>query len=284
MSKPTFKAKPMQVQVPASSANLGPGFDSFGLALGMHDRYVAQVLDDVTLDIDVTGEGADEVPRNDKNLLVKAMYKGFDYLGGRPKGLAIRALNVNPHGRGLGSSASAIIGGLVLGLVNSFSKTVKPAMAIAYAAFQGLALGTISNLYNTAYNGIVSQAILVTLSAFAGMLFAFKSGRIRVTPKFTKVLMTALIGYLVLAVVSLVSSLITGTSIYSIGGLGLIIATGGMVLAAFFLILDFDSIQKGIAAGAPESESWRAAFGLMVTIVWLYLEVLRVLSILRGDD
>jgi homoserine kinase len=114
MSKPTFKAKPMQVQVPASSANLGPGFDSFGLALAMHDRYVAQVLDDAVLDIDVTGEGADEVPRTDKNLLVKAMYKGFDYLGGRPKGLAIRALNVNPHGRGLGSSASAIIGGLVL--------------------------------------------------------------------------------------------------------------------------------------------------------------------------
>jgi homoserine kinase len=114
MSKPTFKAKPMQVQVPASSANLGPGFDAFGLALAMHDRYVAQVLDDVILDIDVTGEGADEVPRNDKNLLVKAMYKGFDFLGGRPKGLAIRALNVNPHGRGLGSSASAIIGGLVL--------------------------------------------------------------------------------------------------------------------------------------------------------------------------
>lgn len=114
MSKPTFKAKPMQVQVPASSANLGPGFDSFGLALGLHDRYVAQILDDAVLDIDVAGEGAEDVPRNEKNLLVKAMYKGFDFLGGRPKGLAIRALNVNPHGRGLGSSASAIIGGLVL--------------------------------------------------------------------------------------------------------------------------------------------------------------------------
>jgi homoserine kinase len=104
----------MQVQVPASSANLGPGFDAFGLALAMHDRYVAQVLDDSILDIDVTGEGADDVPRNEKNLLVKAMHKGFDFLGGRPKGLAIRALNVNPHGRGLGSSASAIVGGLVL--------------------------------------------------------------------------------------------------------------------------------------------------------------------------
>ena len=114
MAKPTFKANPIQVQVPATSANLGPGFDSFGLALGMHDRYVAQILDDAGLDIDVTGEGADEVPRTDKNLLVKAMYKGFDFLGGKPKGVAVRALNVIPHGRGLGSSASAIVGGLSL--------------------------------------------------------------------------------------------------------------------------------------------------------------------------
>jgi len=114
MAKPTFKANPIQVQVPATSANLGPGFDSFGLALAMHDRYVAQILDDAGLDIDVTGEGADDVPRTDKNLLVKAMYKGFDFLGGKPKGVAVRALNVIPHGRGLGSSASAIIGGLSL--------------------------------------------------------------------------------------------------------------------------------------------------------------------------
>ena len=114
MAKPTFKANPIQVQVPATSANLGPGFDSFGLALAMHDRYVAQILDDPGLDIDVTGEGADEVPRTDKNLLVKAMNKGFDFLGGKPKGIAVRALNVIPHGRGLGSSASAIVGGLSL--------------------------------------------------------------------------------------------------------------------------------------------------------------------------
>ena len=114
MVKPTFKANPIQVQVPATSANVGPGFDSIALAFFMHDRYVAQVLDEPGLDIDVTGEGAADVPRTDKNLLVKAIYKGFDFLGGRPKGVAVRALNVIPHGRGLGSSASAIIGGLVL--------------------------------------------------------------------------------------------------------------------------------------------------------------------------
>ena len=114
MAKPTYRAQPVQVQVPATSANLGPGFDCFGLALGMHDRYVAQILDDAALDIDISGEGADELPRTDKNLLVKAMHKGFEFLGGKPRGLAVRALNVIPHGRGLGSSASAIVGGLTL--------------------------------------------------------------------------------------------------------------------------------------------------------------------------
>ena len=112
--KPTFKAQPMQVQVPATSANLGPGFDCLGLALNMHDRYMAQVMDESGVDIDVTGEGAEAVPTTDKNLVIKAMYKGFDFLGGRPRGISLRQLNVIPHGRGLGSSASAIIGGLVL--------------------------------------------------------------------------------------------------------------------------------------------------------------------------
>ena len=112
--KPTFKAQSMQVQVPATTANLGPGFDTLGLALGMHDRYIAQVLDEQIIDIDITGEGADKLVRTDKNLVIKAMYKGFDFLGGKPRGVALRALNVIPHGRGLGSSASAIVGGLSL--------------------------------------------------------------------------------------------------------------------------------------------------------------------------
>lgn len=112
--KPTFKAQPIQVQVPASSANLGPGFDCLGLALNMHDRYMAQVMDEAGVDIDVTGEGADNVPTTDKNLVIKAMHKGFDFLGGRPRGIALRQLNVIPHGRGLGSSAAAIVGGLAL--------------------------------------------------------------------------------------------------------------------------------------------------------------------------
>ena len=114
MAKPTFRATPIEVIVPATSANIGPGFDSFGIALGMHDRYVAQVTDEPGLDLDIAGEGAADLRRDEKNLLVLAMNKGFDFMGGRPRGLAVRALNVIPLGRGLGSSAGAIVGGLVL--------------------------------------------------------------------------------------------------------------------------------------------------------------------------
>jgi homoserine kinase len=110
----TFKAQLAQVSVPASSANLGAGFDTFALALDIRDRYAAQILDDAVFDVDVTGEGADEVKRDKNNLVIKAMMRGFEHMGQKPKGIALRALNVTPHGRGLGSSSSAIVGGLAL--------------------------------------------------------------------------------------------------------------------------------------------------------------------------
>jgi homoserine kinase len=110
----TFKAQMAQVSVPATTANLGPGYDAFGLALDLRDRYAAQVLDEAIFDVDVTGEGADEVKRDKNNLVIKAMLRGFEFMGQKPRGLALRALNVTPHGRGLGSSASAIVGGLAL--------------------------------------------------------------------------------------------------------------------------------------------------------------------------
>lgn len=103
-----------QVSVPASSANLGAGFDSFALALDIRDRYAAQILDEAIFDVDVTGEGAEEVKKDKNNLVIKAMMRGFEHMGQKPKGIALRALNATPHGRGLGSSSSAIVGGLAL--------------------------------------------------------------------------------------------------------------------------------------------------------------------------
>ena len=114
MNRLTFKAQMAQISVPASSANLGAGFDTFALALDIRDRYAAQILDDATFDVDVSGEGADEVKRDKNHLVIKAMMRGFEHMGQKPKGIALRALNVTPHGRGLGSSSSAIVGGLAL--------------------------------------------------------------------------------------------------------------------------------------------------------------------------
>ena len=169
------------------------------------------------------------------------------------------------------------VGGLILALVNSFSKKVRPGFVIAYAAFQGLALGTISQMYESAYNGIVGQAVVATACAFAGVLLAYKSGKIRVTPKFTRILMGSLIGYFVFGIATLFIG-------FPSGGLGTLIAVGGVVLASMFIVMDLDQIEKAVAARVPAEESWRMAFGLMVTLVWLYLEVLRLISILRSND
>lgn len=112
--RPVFRAAPTRVRVPATSANLGPGFDAFGLALGLYDDVVAQVSDDTGVRVDVHGEGADDVPRDQRHLVAKAMLRGFDALGGRPRGVDLVCANRIPHGRGLGSSAAAIVSGLLL--------------------------------------------------------------------------------------------------------------------------------------------------------------------------
>lgn len=114
MDRVTFRATMAKVSVPSSSANIGPGFDSLGIALDMRDMYAAQILDDATFDVDVTGEGAEDVKKDKNNLVIKAMMRGFEFMGAKPRGIALRALNVTPHGRGLGSSSSAIVGGLAL--------------------------------------------------------------------------------------------------------------------------------------------------------------------------
>lgn len=179
-----------------------------------------------------------------------------------------------------------MLGAFALGMVNTFSKRIRPPLVIAYAALEGLALGVLSHVYETVYPGIVSQALLGTVAAFTGVLIMYKSGRVRVTPKFTRVMMGAIVGYMILGVGSMIASFAgvgQGYGFYGVHGLGLLLAVGGVALASFFLILDFDQVDKMIKAGVPHEESWRAGFGLMVTVVWLYLEILRLISILRRD-
>jgi len=189
----------------------------------------------------------------------------------------------------------AMIVGFVLAMIISFSKTPKPALMIAYAAVEGVFVGGVSywystmNLFSTSSvapgPGIVAQAVLGTLAAFGTMLVLYKTGVIRNSPKFQKTLLIAGVGYLVFGVVNMLFAIFGGHSVYNGGGLLPILISGfGVVLASFFLVLDFDYIDQGIRNGLPRQYAWTAAFGLVVTLVWLYLEILRLLAILRGDN
>jgi uncharacterized YccA/Bax inhibitor family protein len=182
----------------------------------------------------------------------------------------------------------ALVVGLVLGLVNSFRRRVSPALVLAYAAAEGVFIGGLSAVYDSAFGGgVVRNAVLGTLCAFAAMLVAYRSGRLRATPKFMRVVMIAGLAYAGVALVSLVSAVFgagDGWGLYGMGGLGVLLCLAGVAIASLFLVLDFDFIDRGIRNGAPAREAWRAAFGLTVTLVWLYLELLRLFAVLGGRD
>ncbi len=181
----------------------------------------------------------------------------------------------------------ALLVGLVLGLVIAFKQIANPAATLAYAAAQGVLVGAISEFYADNFGGnIVTQAVIGTFGVFFGMLVIYKTGAIRVTPKLTRWIVGALFGVLALVLVNLVASFFVE------GGLGL--RDGGPLaigfslvvigVAAFSLLLDFDMADEAIRRGAPAKFAWYVAFGLLVTVVWLYLEILRLLSYLQSSE
>ncbi|GAA1116481.1 Bax inhibitor-1/YccA family protein [Citricoccus alkalitolerans] len=179
--------------------------------------------------------------------------------------------------------------GLVLGLVNAFKREPSPVLILLYAAAQGLFLGGISGVFEQMWPGIAVQAVLATLCVFAVTLALFASGKWRVSKKSVKIFMVAMIGYALFSVVNLFLMLFGVTdAMFGLRGefplLGLGIGLLAVFLAAFSLIMDFTAITQGVQAGAPQKYSWSAAFGLTVTLVWLYVEILRILAILRGSD
>ena len=176
--------------------------------------------------------------------------------------------------------------GLVLGLVNAFKKQPSPALILLYAAFEGMFLGGLSKFYEEQWNGIVGQAVLATLSVFAVSLILFRSGKIRVTPKFQRTVIIGLVGYLVFSLLNVVLMLfgVNGGEFGPLrsGWLGVAVGLIAVALAAASLIIDFDSIKRGVDKGVPAKLAWVAAFGLVVTLIWLYLELLRLLAIFRN--
>jgi uncharacterized YccA/Bax inhibitor family protein len=182
------------------------------------------------------------------------------------------------------------LGGFVLAMVNSFKKVVSPGLVIAYAALQGVFVGAFSKAIEASFGnpeqpGLVIGAVVGTMAAVAGTLAAYKYFDIQVGDRFRKWVVAAMFGFVAVVLLNFVLSFFSASfGVRGFGTLGLVMSVIGLGLGVLMLILDFDFVERGIAAGLPERESWRAAFGLAVTIVWIYIELLRILAILRGSD
>ena len=185
---------------------------------------------------------------------------------------------------GMAWMAGAFVG-LGLGLVLSFKRTVSPGLVLAYAVAEGVFIGAASKTFEMVFgNGIVVGAVLGTVAAVGGTLAAYKFFNIQVGTRFRKWVVGAMFGFVAVVLLDFVLGLFgAAIGFNGFGPLGLLMSVIGLGLGVLMLILDFDFVERGIAAGLPEVESWRAAFGLTVTIVWIYIEILRILAILRGD-
>ncbi|MGI5502984.1 Bax inhibitor-1/YccA family protein [Lentzea sp. CA-135723] len=188
----------------------------------------------------------------------------------------------------------AAIVGLVLALIIMFKRNPSPPLVILYAAAEGIFLGGISFYIGRALDGIVpgngiaviGQAVIGTLGVFLGMLVVYKTGAVRVTPKFTKWITGAIIGVGVLMLFNFILSFFgsgEGLGIRSGGPIAIIFSLVCIGLAAFSFLIDFDAADQAIRAGVPAKYSWQIAFGLTVTLVWLYTEILRLLSYFNSD-
>jgi uncharacterized YccA/Bax inhibitor family protein len=176
---------------------------------------------------------------------------------------------------------------MVLALVQSFKRKAVPALILAYAALEGLFLGAISNYIDTFIApGAAMQAVLGTMAVFAAVLVMYKTRVIRVNRRFFMFTIAAAAGFVLLMMVNMLFAVFGGGDGlgFRSGGLGILMGIAGIVIGALFLALDFKQVEDGIAYGAPREESWMAAFGLTLTLVWIYLEFLRLLSILQGND
>ncbi|GAA4190252.1 Bax inhibitor-1/YccA family protein [Gryllotalpicola kribbensis] len=182
--------------------------------------------------------------------------------------------------------------GLVLGLVNAFKRKPSAALIVMYAAAQGLFLGGISRIFEQVFGGVVVQAVIATLGVFGVMLALFASGKVRASNRLTKVFLGAMIGYAVYSLVNVglmvfggvSSDLAFGLNSMTFMGipLGLIVGVLAVLMGAYSLVLDFEFIKNGVENRVPRAYGWQGAFGLMVTLIWLYVEFLRLFAILSG--
>ncbi|MGY1498354.1 Bax inhibitor-1/YccA family protein [Streptomyces sp. QTS52] len=189
--------------------------------------------------------------------------------------------------RSYGIAIGAGLVAMVLGLVQSFKRKPSPALIVTYAALEGVFLGVVSSVVdNRIASGAAMQAVIGTLAVFTAVLVAYRAGWIRVNRRFYGFVMAAALGFVLLMAVNLLFAVFGGGDGlgFRSGGLGIMFGIIGILLGACFLALDFKQVEDGIAYGAPREEAWLAAFGLTMTLVWIYLEFLRLIAILQGND
>ncbi|MEU7422563.1 Bax inhibitor-1/YccA family protein [Streptomyces sp. NPDC048362] len=196
---------------------------------------------------------------------------------------ALLPVSTTSYGLAVGSALIAF----VLAMVQSFKRTPVPALILGYAAFEGVFLGVLSEMFNSRWSGAPFQAVLGTMAVSGATLLVYKAGWIRVTARYARVGLAIAMAFVAVMVVNLLLvafGVAPDGGLRSFGPLGALVGIVAILLGAFFLTLDFKQIEDGIAYGAPREESWLAAFGLTMTLVWIYVEMLRLVAIFSSND
>ncbi|MDT5032273.1 MAG: hypothetical protein QOC94_2444 [Actinoplanes sp.] len=200
---------------------------------------------------------------------------------------AVAAWNLIPDTMLGAAWIGAAVVGLVLGMIISFSRMANPALVVTYAVVEGVFVGLVSKYFQevAGQQAIVLQAIIATFGVFFLMAFLYKARVIRSTPKFARGLIAVMAGLFAMMLINFVLSLFgVNTGLRENGPIGIIFSLVCIVVASLSFILDFDQIEQGIRMGLPQRYSWTAAFGILVGLIWLYLEIIRLLGYLQGRD
>ncbi|GGL07045.1 Bax inhibitor-1/YccA family protein [Mangrovihabitans endophyticus] len=200
---------------------------------------------------------------------------------------AVAAWNLIPDALLSAAWIGAAVVGLVLGLIISFSRMANPALVVAYAVVEGAFVGLVSKFYQeiAGLQSIVLEAVVATFGVFFLMAMLYRARVIRATPKFVRGMIAIMAGLFAAMLINFVLALFgVNTGLRDNGALGIIFSLVCIVVASLSFILSFNEVEQGVRMGLPQRYSWTAAFGILVSLIWLYLEVLRLLSYLQGDD
>ena len=189
-----------------------------------------------------------------------------------------------PDESAFGFAMGAAVVGLILGLVIAFARVTNPLVICSYAIVEGVFLGLISKFFEARFEGIVVQAAVGTFGVFFLMAMLYKARVIRATPKFVKGVIAATLGAVAIMAVNLIMSLF-GVNLHLRDGgpIAILVSLVFIVIAALNFVLDFHMVEEGVRYGLPQKYAWACAFGILVTLIWMYIEILRLLSYLRGD-